>query len=48
MAVKSSLLFILAALAETGGAWLVWQGVREAEILLPGQRAAPAGLVDPG
>ena len=38
---------MLAALAETSGAWLVWQGVREAEILLPGQRAAPAGLVDP-
>ena len=26
---RSSLLFILAALAEIGGAWLVWQGVRE-------------------
>lgn len=27
--VRSSLLFALAALAEIGGAWLVWQGVRE-------------------
>lgn len=27
--VKSLLLFALAALAEIGGAWLVWQGVRE-------------------
>jgi small multidrug resistance family-3 protein len=27
--VKSLLLFALAAIAEIGGAWLVWQGVRE-------------------
>ncbi len=27
--VRSLLLFIAAALAEIGGAWLVWQGVRE-------------------
>ena len=27
--VFSVLLFVLAALAEIGGAWLVWQGVRE-------------------
>ena len=27
--VKSLLLFVLAAIAEIGGAWLVWQGVRE-------------------
>lgn len=27
--VRSLLLFVLAALAEIGGAWLVWQGVRE-------------------
>ena len=27
--VKSLLLFALAAVAEIGGAWLVWQGVRE-------------------
>jgi small multidrug resistance family-3 protein len=27
--VRSLLLFALAALAEIGGAWLVWQGVRE-------------------
>ncbi|MCC2591833.1 YnfA family protein [Tessaracoccus sp. OS52] len=26
---KSVLLFVLAAVAEIGGAWLVWQGVRE-------------------
>jgi small multidrug resistance family-3 protein len=26
---KSLLLFALAALAEIGGAWLIWQGVRE-------------------
>jgi small multidrug resistance family-3 protein len=27
--VRSLALFVLAALAEIGGAWLVWQGVRE-------------------
>jgi len=27
--VRSLVLFVLAALAEIGGAWLVWQGVRE-------------------
>ena len=27
--VASLALFVLAALAEIGGAWLVWQGVRE-------------------
>jgi small multidrug resistance family-3 protein len=26
---RSILLFILAAIAEIGGAWLIWQGVRE-------------------
>ncbi len=26
---RSLLLFVLAAVAEIGGAWLVWQGVRE-------------------
>ena len=26
---KSVALFVLAALAEIGGAWLIWQGVRE-------------------
>ena len=26
---KSVLLFVVAAVAEIGGAWLVWQGVRE-------------------
>jgi small multidrug resistance family-3 protein len=29
LVVRSILLFVLAALAEIGGAWLVWQGVRE-------------------
>lgn len=32
--VKSLVLFVLAALAEIGGAWLVWQGVREHRGLL--------------
>lgn len=27
--VRSAALFVLAAIAEIGGAWLVWQGVRE-------------------
>lgn len=27
--VKSALLFVIAALFEIGGAWLVWQGLRE-------------------
>ncbi|RCV50162.1 YnfA family protein [Marinitenerispora sediminis] len=31
---KSIVLFALAALAEIGGAWLVWQGVREQRGLL--------------
>ena len=31
---KSLLLFAVAALAEIGGAWLVWQGVREHRGLL--------------
>ncbi len=29
MVLKSMLLFLLAALPEIGGAWLVWRGVRE-------------------
>lgn len=29
MVAKSVVLFVLAALLEIGGAWLVWQGVRE-------------------
>lgn len=29
MALQSILLLVLAALAEIGGAWLIWQGVRE-------------------
>ncbi|MFI6604456.1 YnfA family protein [Nonomuraea sp. NPDC050536] len=31
---RSLLLFVVAALAEIGGAWLVWQGVRENRGLL--------------
>ena len=31
---RSILLFVLAALAEIGGAWLIWQGVREHRGLL--------------
>jgi small multidrug resistance family-3 protein len=31
---RSVVLFVLAALAEIGGAWLVWQGVRESRGLL--------------
>ncbi len=34
MVARSILLFVLAALAEIGGAWLVWQGVREQRGLL--------------
>lgn len=29
MVLRSIALFVLAAVAEIGGAWLVWQGVRE-------------------
>jgi small multidrug resistance family-3 protein len=32
--VRSVLLFLLAAVAEIGGAWLIWQGVREHRGLL--------------
>jgi small multidrug resistance family-3 protein len=32
--VRSVVLFVLAAIAEIGGAWLVWQGVRENRGLL--------------
>lgn len=31
---RSIVLFVLAALAEIGGAWLIWQGVREHRGLL--------------
>ncbi|QIZ33970.1 YnfA family protein [Saccharopolyspora sp. ASAGF58] len=31
---RSVVLFVIAALAEIGGAWLVWQGVREQRGLL--------------
>jgi small multidrug resistance family-3 protein len=34
MLLRSIILFILAALTEIGGAWLVWQGVREQRGLL--------------
>ncbi|WP_046301791.1 MULTISPECIES: YnfA family protein [unclassified Mycobacterium] len=34
MVVRSVALFVLAAVAEIGGAWLVWQGVREHRGLL--------------
>jgi small multidrug resistance family-3 protein len=34
MVLKSVLLFVLAAVAEIGGAWLVWQGVRESRGLV--------------
>jgi small multidrug resistance family-3 protein len=34
MVTRSLVLFVLAALAEIGGAWLVWQGVREHRGLL--------------
>lgn len=33
-ALRSIFLFMLAALAEIGGAWLVWQGVREKKGLI--------------
>ena len=38
---RSAALFLLAALAEIGGAWLVWQGVREHRGLL----VAGAGVI---
>ena len=34
LVLRSVALFLLAALAEIGGAWLVWQGVREQRGLL--------------
>lgn len=34
MVMRSVALFVLAAVAEIGGAWLVWQGVREHRGLL--------------
>ena len=39
---RSLLLFVLAALAEIGGAWLVWQGVREDRGLIWIGAGAPA------
>ena len=42
---RSVLLFALAALAEIGGAWLIWQGVREARgALWLGAGVAALGL----
>lgn len=38
---RSILLFVLAAVAEIGGAWLVWQGVRESK----GLAFVAAGIV---
>ena len=32
--IRSILLLVVAAIAEIGGAWLIWQGVREQEGLL--------------
>ena len=34
MVMRSVALFVVAAVAEIGGAWLVWQGVREHRGLL--------------
>lgn len=34
MILRSLVLFVLAALAEIGGAWLIWQGIREHRGLL--------------
>ena len=34
LTLKSIVLFVLAAVAEIGGAWLVWQGLREHKGLL--------------
>ncbi|MCO8275798.1 YnfA family protein [Actinoplanes sp. TRM 88003] len=34
LVLRSVLLFVLAAVAEIGGAWLIWQGVREHKGLL--------------
>jgi len=41
---RSVLLFVLAAVAEIGGAWLIWQGVREHR----GLWWIGAGIVAPG
>ena len=44
MVVRSLVLFALAALAEIGGAWLVWQGWREHRGIL---WIAAMGVVSP-
>ncbi|MEU5884204.1 YnfA family protein [Spirillospora sp. NPDC047279] len=42
---RSLLLFVLAAVAEIGGAWLVWQGVREHRgLLFAGAGVAALGV----
>ncbi|MET8051956.1 hypothetical protein ABZU75_30580 [Streptosporangium sp. NPDC005286] len=41
---RSLLLFVIAALAEIGGAWLVWQGVREQRGLRAGHHVRPAWM----
>lgn len=43
MVMRSVALFVLAAVAEIGGAWLVWQGVREHRGLL--WAGAGAGVI---
>jgi small multidrug resistance family-3 protein len=49
MVVRSVLLFILAAIAEIGGAYLVWQGVREGKgawlAVLGGMALVAYGLI---
>jgi len=49
MVVRSVLLFILAAIAEIGGAYLVWQGVREGKgawlVVLGGMALVAYGLI---
>ena len=42
---RSILLFVLAAVAEIGGAWLVWQGMREKRgLVIAGQGFVLLGL----
>ena len=39
---KTLLLFVVAAIAEIGGAWLIWQGVREHRGVAVGRRGIAA------
>ncbi|CPT79132.1 putative integral membrane protein [Mycobacteroides abscessus] len=52
MVARSVVLFVVAAIAEIGGAWLVWQGVREHRggVWIAGGVAAlgPYGSADSG